>query len=110
MRWRKFEWCSGLPSGLVKRGESASAPFRPVSLMFFEIRKVSSGSSGRILTPASVLLVVTETVLVNGLKSLIYKGLKPFVGLLYLFIGVAGFLLFLWIVNLLGDGGSDPYK
>ena len=43
-------------------------------------------------------------------NSPLYKGLKPFVGLLYLFIGVAGFLLFLWIVNLLGDGGSDPYK
>jgi hypothetical protein len=43
-------------------------------------------------------------------NSPLYKGLKPFVGLLYLFIGLAGFLLFLWFVNLLGDGGSDPYK
>lgn len=43
-------------------------------------------------------------------NSLLYRGLEPFVVLLYLFIIVAGFLLFLWFLNLLGADESNPYE
>ena len=61
-----------MPLGLVKRGESALAPVRPVSAMCFETLSVSSGSSGITRTPASVLLSVIDTKFLNGLKSRIF--------------------------------------